>query len=149
MFAKVKDGAVEVFPYDITTLVLENRNVSFPKGFPDDVINSYDIFRVAEAEKPEFDPLTQDCVINDAPHLEGSKWVIGYTAQNKHVDIASKEVRRHRNALLKNTDWVVVFHTERGTSVPIEWKQYRQALRDITDQPGFPHAVIWPDTPVP
>lgn len=28
-----------------------------------------------------------------------------------------------------------------------DWAQYRQALRDITDQPGFPFDVTWPEEP--
>ena len=28
-----------------------------------------------------------------------------------------------------------------------EWRQYRQELRDITTQEGFPHNVDWPDEP--
>ena len=28
-----------------------------------------------------------------------------------------------------------------------EWASYRQALRDITAQEGFPYSVIWPTKP--
>jgi hypothetical protein len=55
--------------------------------------------------------------------------------------------REARNRLLAETDWVVVFHTEKGTNIPLEWATYRQALRDITAQEGFPHSVVWPTKP--
>lgn len=56
-------------------------------------------------------------------------------------------VRSMRDALLAETDWVVVFHTEKGTNIPLEWEVYRQALRDITTQGGFPHDVVRPTKP--
>jgi hypothetical protein len=28
-----------------------------------------------------------------------------------------------------------------------EWRQYRQELRDITTQEGFPHNIDWPEEP--
>jgi hypothetical protein len=27
-----------------------------------------------------------------------------------------------------------------------QWATYRQALRDLTDQPGFPDQINWPGT---
>ena len=58
-----------------------------------------------------------------------------------------KEVRAHRDRLLTETDWVVVKHNELGAPIPQEWLDYRQALRDITEQSGFPDNVEWPQEP--
>lgn len=62
-------------------------------------------------------------------------------------DVQAKAVREERSKLLAESDWVVVFHTEKGTNIPLEWEVYRQALRDVTTQDGFPHNVIWPSKP--
>jgi len=56
-------------------------------------------------------------------------------------------VRKERNKRLSESDWVVTYHTEKGTNLPSEWKTYRQELRDITDQGGFPYSVNWPKNP--
>ena len=56
-------------------------------------------------------------------------------------------IREQRNNLLTETDWVVVKHNELGTPIPQKWLQYRQALRDITEQSGFPDNVEWPTAP--
>lgn len=49
-----------------------------------------------------------------------------------------------RNYLLMRSDWTQL------PDVPIttktEWSIYRQALRDITDQPDFP-SIVWPTPP--
>jgi len=41
-------------------------------------------------------------------------------------------LRRHRDMLLYETDWMVTKCAELGQPMPEEWKNYRQALRDIT-----------------
>ncbi len=56
-------------------------------------------------------------------------------------------VRKHRDNLLKQTDWVVIKALEQGNDVPIEWREYRQALRDLPAQPGFPLDVAFPTAP--
>ena len=64
-------------------------------------------------------------------------------------ETAAKSVRDQRGKLLAETDWVVVFHTEKGTNIPMEWEAYRQALRDITSNVSFPHLAEddWPVKP--
>lgn len=65
------------------------------------------------------------------------------------VDLAAEaaRVRAARNVALRECDWVTAVAVETGEPVPDAWKVYRQALRDITDQPGFPVAVAWPTSP--
>lgn len=58
-------------------------------------------------------------------------------------DRAAEEVRRERNQLLAGTDWWALSDNTM-TQAQID---YRQALRDITDQAGFPHDVTWPTKP--
>jgi hypothetical protein len=59
----------------------------------------------------------------------------------------SKSVRSERDRLLVETDWIVIYHTEKGTSISTEWGTYRQALRDIPSQSGFPNTIVWPIKP--
>lgn len=55
-------------------------------------------------------------------------------------------VRAKRDELLAQTDWVSAKAYDTGVDEPA-WKAYRQALRDITAQPGFPEEVTWPTKP--
>jgi len=59
----------------------------------------------------------------------------------------SKAVREQRSQKLKETDWVVVKHLERNENIPGAWEVYRQALRDVPTQQGFPWNVTWPEEP--
>ena len=36
---------------------------------------------------------------------------------------------------------------EGGTTVSADWATYRQALRDVTAQTGFPNDITWPEKP--
>jgi hypothetical protein len=42
------------------------------------------------------------------------------------------DLKHRRNRLLETSDWVVTRSIERGEEIPQEWRDYRQALRDIT-----------------
>lgn len=55
--------------------------------------------------------------------------------------------RAQRDYLLTTSDWVVLRAYERGEAVPEAWAAYRQALRDVTAQEGFPDSVNWPEAP--
>ena len=60
---------------------------------------------------------------------------------------ALAQVRARRDELLSRSDWVALRAADRGEPVPPEWLAYRQALRDVTEQPGFPQDVAWPEPP--
>jgi hypothetical protein len=54
------------------------------------------------------------------------------------------QVRVARDGLLSASDWTQV------SDAPVDkaaWAAYRQALRDIPQQAGFPENVTWPITP--
>ena len=72
--------------------------------------------------------------------------VIGLCPTNlRHcLEQAERNIRSRRDGLLQETDWIVIKSYERGQNIPAEWELYRQALRDITEQAGFPYEVTWP-----
>ena len=53
-------------------------------------------------------------------------------------------VRRSRNDLLTKCDWTQIADSTADKPV---WATYRQALRDVTAQDGFPWNVTWPEQP--
>lgn len=55
--------------------------------------------------------------------------------------------RTERDRLLAACDWVVTRATEAAQAVPAVWVAYRQALRDVPEQPGFPTTINWPAAP--
>jgi hypothetical protein len=59
----------------------------------------------------------------------------------------AKGVRTSRNTLLAECDWVVIKAFETGTGIDLQWATYRQALRDVPTQKGFPWEITYPDSP--
>ncbi|HEY1129130.1 MAG TPA: phage tail assembly chaperone [Roseateles sp.] len=55
--------------------------------------------------------------------------------------------RERRDADLAACDWMVTRALETGIPMPSTWSDYRQALRDLPEQPGFPAAITWPPAP--
>ncbi len=83
-------------------------------------------------------------VITDAN--TGEETIRPYTAEEISALLTSSAntVRSFRNALLAESDWTQV--SDSTVDKPA-WAAYRQELRDITAQAGFPHSVVWPTKP--
>ena len=56
----------------------------------------------------------------------------------------AKNVRNSRTEMLKDCDWTQIADS---TADKATWATYRQALRDITTQTGFPWTITWPTQP--
>jgi hypothetical protein len=61
----------------------------------------------------------------------------------------AQSVRTDRNRLMVLTDWTVLPNSPFTTAETTAWATYRQGLRDITTQSGFPSTVVWPVPPFP
>lgn len=86
---------------------------------------------------PVFADTTVDGVTTTAAEHEAAYKAI------KDAEQASA-VRKTRGEKLAQSDWTQV------ADAPVDkeaWATYRQALRDITTQTGFPWEVTWPDAP--
>jgi hypothetical protein len=79
-------------------------------------------------------------------YWENEQWVLD---SNKQNIILLDEVRYKRNELLSESDWTDTLSakTRLGDEKYQEWQDYRQALRDITNQPNFPLDVVFPEKP--
>ena len=57
------------------------------------------------------------------------------------------EVRAQRDKLLAETDWTQVADAPIASATRSAMRVYRQLLRDVTEQEGFPTQVVWPEMP--
>ena len=153
LLVKTSNGQVEQFPYTLGDLRRDNPQTSFPKKIGDAILASYGIYHVMPETQPEYDNLVQVLVRDPEPHnnetavdeetgetYKTGRWVIGYTVANRPQDEAEQAIRNKRDQLLAETDWMALSDVTMST----EMQSYRQALRDITGQAGFPYSVTWP-----
>lgn len=98
------------------------------------------------------------------------RWVAACEAAE--VEVIASEARKARDKLLAETDYLMAIDridltipaitantaTQACTALKTlcaslqtacsgEWAQYRQALRDLPTQPGFPRDITWPKKP--
>ena len=78
---------------------------------------------------------------------EGSITPEPYTAPVKSIEELSNEIRRNRDRELNVTDKFMTMDYPISDEYRNVLRAYRQALRDIPQQEGFPENVVWPDKP--
>ena len=105
------------------------------------MINSYKILDASGAVKNTI-VADSDSIMDFVP--DGGSFVA--ISENPEVAMAllASQARAQRNQLLAESDWTQV------ADAPVDqaaWATYRQALRDITDQVGFPTDIVWPVAP--
>tara|TARA_R110000744_G_C19240563_1_gene549202 strand:- start:619 stop:957 length:339 start_codon:yes stop_codon:yes gene_type:complete len=82
----------------------------------------------------------------EAPHDVNSGWLYDgevFTAPAKADEKIASEARSKRRSLLAETD----FHGFTDNTMTAEMTTYRQALRDVPQQEGFPNEINWPVKP--
>jgi hypothetical protein len=97
---------------------------------------------------------TQFYIENDIPVAMPTKptgfVVFDYQTKSWIADIdkASATVLSQRFNLLSESDWTQIPNGPLTTEKQAAWATYRQELRDITQQSGYPLNVVWPVAPV-
>ncbi|MFN9113017.1 MAG: tail fiber assembly protein [Bacteroidota bacterium] len=152
MHALIENDAVKQYPYSIEQLKRANPNVSFPKNASDTLLSSFGMQRVFFSTQPE---LTNTQVLEESAPVfsaEDQRWTQVWTVRDMTTEeIASRDesqaasVRAERDRLLVQSDWTQGKDIPDNVSGP--WAVYRQSLRDITAQSGFPWTVEWPVAP--
>ena len=81
---------------------------------------------------------------NDLLSLIGADFAayVAPTSDETNAALAA-DVRADRNARLAATDWMA----SQDVTMSDEWRTYRQELRDVPSQAGFPTTVTWPTAP--
>lgn len=120
------------------------------------VVNTNEIdSQIGEGEsfiEGEFDDVSY-YIENDAavqiPTQPSEYSVFDYTTKQWVLtpDLASADVLTTRNKLLFSTDWTQIPNNPLTSEMQAEWATYRQELRDIPQQSGYPYNVVWPVAP--
>lgn len=63
------------------------------------------------------------------------------------IAIQSEYARKVRNSRLSSCDWTMLADAPLTVPQKEAWQSYRQSLRDVPDQVGFPQNIVWPSSP--
>jgi len=124
-------------------------HTSLPQQLTEAVINSLGGDVVFEG--PQAQPTRYQTAFADGVEQVNGKWYTKYSVADMEQEAKdaldatqAKSVRDDRTKKLSDTDWTQV------ADAPVDkqlWATYRQALRDVTAQSGFPWEVTWPTQP--
>lgn len=146
-----ENNKVLEFPYSIQKMKKDNSEVSFPKHLSEAVLNSHNVYSVVPSEAPSFDPVTHEANLSDSIYLDNGVWKLDFIVREKTEDekqfyaaSLAQRIREERDRLLRESDWTHVTDSALPASQKLLWSEYRQKLRDVTDQDNFPYSVEWP-----
>ena len=151
LYVKAINNIISAYPYTQTDLIRDNPSTSFPAGgvSPADLAE-WNVFPVHFSEQPSIDPLAQK-MIELPPVFDGSSWIQQWSVENLSqeeisamTDAQASAIRNDRNQRLGACDWTQLADAPGDGAA---WAAYRQELRDIPSQAGFPWNVIWPVEP--
>lgn len=159
MYAKIKDGQLVQFPYGFGEFKEDNPYTNYgPDGdietlFPQSdlaTVHGYELVKVFAGEAPSVDSRTH-IVDSLPPSLIDGQWEITWAVREKTEEEKQEYynsfaffVRQQRNSKLAECDWTQLADS---TADKAAWGTYRQALRDVPSQAGFPWTIEWPTQP--
>ena len=125
-------------------------NTSFPSQWTPALVEELGLDPVFESPTPtttRYQVAFKDGVEQDAQGRWLWKWSISEMDDDakaaKDAEQA-KNIRSDRDKRLSDTDWTQVADAPVDKAV---WATYRQALRDVPAQAGFPYDITWPSKP--
>lgn len=147
MEIRLRDAAVVVTESEFRAL---HSTTSFPPQLTEDILDSFEADVVFEGPQPSttrYQFVARQGVIQ----MSDGKWYRNYVAIDMPDEAKAaldeqqaNSVRQERNRRLASCDWTQL------ADAPVDdlaWATYRQALRDIPAQAGFPWTVVWPTEP--
>jgi hypothetical protein len=145
------DGSLDRYPYTLVDLKRANKSTSWPKVISDEVAANFNVYRVTPTPQP-----ASDYTINlerTAVKVNGT-WIEQWletpaTPEQIAERTATKasEVRQQRNELLSACDWTQLADSPLDADTKLAWQLYRETLRMVPEQLGFPWNVEWPPVP--
>lgn len=148
-------------------LIAINKNMSMPKVWGESVLEALGVDEVLNGSKPTVSGPYKHIVRDGEVQNDKGQWIQNFVEQdmfkdttNQAGEAVTKEeqeaayqakldassaaaVRSRRDGLLAETDWKGLS----DVTMSSDWAAYRQALRDIPSQSGFPHDITWPEKP--
>ena len=147
MYARIENGVAVEFPlfegdlanrFPDLLFPMDTHNTPIPEGYvrvvgvsmPFDLANTYEIAM---------------------PTIQNGEWTMNWTATPRSdaekaaiLKDVEQRVRNDRNERLAKCDWTQLVDSPVNAA---PWATYRQVLRDVTSQSGFPWEVVWPNPP--
>lgn len=148
--AFIENESIIQYPIGLVEVKRKFPNTSFPVSLEGQDLSQFGVVEVHNTPQPQIDFKTQK-LVEGTPILDQGKWIQSWNIielspeeKQRIDDNKASSVRIERNKRLADCDWTQLKDVSVDTA---HWNIYRQELRDITTQEGFPHNIIWPEKP--
>lgn len=142
-YAYIQDGAISKYPVTDFDIRAKFSNTSFPRDLSTVELSTFGAAYVHPVAIPEHDRITKT-VEEGTPALSDGVWVQTWAVVDRPSEDVAYSVRKKRDEALVSSDWTQLQNSPVDVA---SWATYRQSLRDIPSQEGFPTNVNWPTAP--
>lgn len=84
-------------------------------------------------------------LVNKPAYIEDNVSELLQLAKTKEYNDLAEKIRAKRDKLLADTDWTQCADCQLSSAQKEAYRVYRQALRDVPEQAGFPYKVVFPE----
>ena len=153
-YVQSKDGVFIRHIFDVEPTQWDENNYCYARKLDPERAVLLGVSKLQIVTPPYYNPATQRRIECDAVLIDGV-WTQVYAVEElteqeiatAYADAATR-IRAERDRYLTKTDWWVSKASEIGDILPTNQQVYRQQLRDVTAQAGFPWDVVWPVAPL-
>jgi len=157
MLIKLENGVPVGNPVDEKNFRSLFKTTSFPKILTPESVESFGFGIFEYTKSPE--PLRYMKCVEDIPRKDErgiyiQTWkTVAMSSQEIESCLEEKknEVRSIRTGKLRSSDWIMLYDVIENSDYSGDfisaWIEYREQLRRISDQPGFPWNIKWPSEP--
>lgn len=137
MYALIRNGVVEKYPYSLGNLRKDNPTTSFPKRPSDERLKDWDMYSVARVDRPDVDPLTHD-IRELTPELIDGQWTQVWAVQEATPEEVAQrkaeknaEIKGNREREYQAYSDPLFFKWQRGEGTQEEWLAAVQHVREL------------------
>jgi hypothetical protein len=149
-YAKIENGEIIKYPYSVEDLKMDNLNVSFPLTIDEPTKFRYGMLSVQKVEvQSDYTKNISEGLPEFINGIWTENWIITDATQeeiDKRLSDKWMKIRDERTVELKLSDWTQLPDSPLTEEQKNAWRQYRQELRDITNQAN-PFEAIYPVQP--
>jgi hypothetical protein len=156
-YAKIKNDSIVIYPYSFDNLVEENPHTIFSNSPLPELYKETDfandgsfVVEVIELQEPIVTDYRNIAELNSLPTFVDNLWCLEWSVRlrtdSELQQITEQEEmknRLRRDQMLQSTDWTQLADTNELTKQ--NFASFRQDLRDVPQQEGFPWNIVWPE----
>tara|TARA_B100001093_G_scaffold434304_1_gene431721 strand:- start:4 stop:468 length:465 start_codon:yes stop_codon:yes gene_type:complete len=129
------------------------NNVSFTRPLANEDVTSRGYGFYQDSIRPEhgiYEVVEPSAPVQVSDDLWEKGWSVRQMTDDEILDFDNQlasAARDSRNQLLSASDWTQFNDSPLSEADKESWAAYRNALRDVPSQSGFPNDIVWPELP--